>query len=295
MNMSKRKLIFANNPLLSGPALGEREKLASPYRVIDLTSIEADPNQPRREFNQEKLEELSQSIKTYGVLSPILVKPALSPGKFILLAGERRFRATKMAGLTSIPVMVDQGDGNNEDRTLAIQLVENLQRADLSPFEKSQAIATLRDSFQLSVRDIAEKLGISKSMVQRSLEILELPEDLLSALRDGASESKILLLSKIDDPEIRATYLKDIDSLTRNEIQKKMPKVVSKSDKAIASAPDDQRIVDEMQRSLGLRVKMFRDRNNEEAGVLHLEFYSNSDLQEVFRRLMATHSSSVNI
>lgn len=287
--MSKRKLVFANNPLLSGPGLLEREKLASPYRVIDLSSIETDPNQPRREFSSEKLQELAHSIRTYGVLSPILVKPSDSPGKFVLLAGERRVRASKIAGITAIPAMIDQGDTAQEGRTLAIQLVENLQRADLTPLEKSHAIAALRDNYNLSVRDIAERLGISKSMVQRSLEILDLPPDLLNALREGASESKILLLAKIDDPEIRATYLKDIDTLTREQLQKKVPSQSSKEGRR-AAAPDDERIVDEMQRSLGLRVKMFRDRNNEEAGVLHLEFYSNSDLQEIFRRVVASQS-----
>lgn len=285
---NKRKLVFANNPLLSGPALVDREKLASPYRVIDLASIETDPNQPRREFNPEKLQELAQSIQTYGVLSPVLVKPATQAGKFVLLAGERRFRASKLAGLTSIPVMVDQGESSGQEgRTLAIQLVENLQRADLSSLEKAQAIGALRDNFQLSVRDIAEKLGISKSMVQRSLEILELPDDLLNALRDGASESKILLLSKIEDPEIRATYLQDIESLTRNELQKKLPRTPAQKAAPSVTTPDDQRIVDEMQRALGLRVKMFRDKNNEEAGVLQVDFYSDSDLQEVFRRLIS--------
>jgi ParB family chromosome partitioning protein len=287
---NKRKLIFANNPLLSGPAFGERDKLASPYRVIDLNSIEADASQPRQEFDPEKLEELAQSIKTYGVLNPILIKPASAAGKFVILAGERRYRACKKLGLTSIPAIIDQGDGEDKDRTLAIQLVENLQRADLTPLEKAQAISNLKDTFGLSVRDIAEKLGVSKSMVQRSLDLLGLPDDLLNALREGASESKVLLLAKIDDPEIRATYLRDIDSLTRDDLQKRIPKTKSKV-VSMNLGLDDQRIIEELQRSLGLKVRMRRDRQNPEAGVLELDFYSSGDLQEIFRRVVGATDS----
>ncbi len=284
--MNKRKLIFANNPLLAGPALAEREKLASPYRVIELSAIERDPTQPRQEFDPEKLEELAASIKAYGVLNPILVKPMPgAAGRFVLFAGERRYRACKMLGLTSIPAIVDQGDTEDHDRTLAIQLVENLQRADLTPLERAQAISTLKDNFQLSIRDIAEKLGVSKSMVQRSLDLLNLPDDLLSALREGASESKILLLAKIDDPDLRATYLQDIDAITREDLSKKIPKVRPQS-ASIRLGLDDQRIVDELQRSLGLKVRMKRNKENEDAGTLEFDFYSNSDLQEIFRRII---------
>jgi ParB family chromosome partitioning protein len=292
--MSKRKLLLANNPLLSGPKLEDREKNTIPYREIPLSAIERDPNQPRITFDEDRLQELCDSIKTYGVMSPIIVRPTAIPGKYRLVAGERRLRASKLAGLTSIPAMVDRaGVNDSAERTLAIQLVENLQRADLTPLERAQAIGALRDSYQLSIRDIAEKLGVSKSMVQRSLELLELPDDLLQALKNGAAESKVLILSKIEDPEIRASYLNDLDTLTRDQLKKdvdarkeEISDSVNDKVKSILS-PEDLRISEELQRSLGLKVRLFRNSQSSEGGRVTIEFYSESDLQDLFRRLVA--------
>lgn len=287
--MSKRKLVLANNPLLAGPAFGEREKTGIPYREIDLGLIDRDPNQPRTSFDNERMQELAESIRTYGVLSPILVKPSEKQGRYALISGERRLRAAQISGLKKIPAIVDQRGDVAGETTLAIQLVENLQRADLSPLERAQAIGVLSESYKLSVRDIASKLGLSKSMVQRSLEILGLPDDLMNALKEGASESKILLLSKIEDVEVRAAYLKDLDVLTRSQLQttvKKDGKEEVESDKSALSA-EDQRIAEEIQRALGLKVRLSRNGGKTEAGKLTIDFYSTSDLQELFRKLVS--------
>lgn len=287
--MAGRKLTLANNPLLSGPALQDRQKGAIPYRELKLSSIERDPNQPRVNFDQEKLQELAHSVKLYGVLSPILVRPSKIPGRYQVIAGERRVRAAQMAGLATVPAIVDSGDGQSGDRVLSIQLIENLQRADLTPLERAHAIGALRDTYSMSIRDISTKLGVSKGMVQRSLEILELPDDLLNALREGASESKILLLAKIDDPEIRASYLKDLEVLTRdklkNSIDSSKPEDKVKGEGALS--PEDQRIADEIQRALGMRVRMTRSTANPGGGKLSVEFYSDDDLQELFRKLVS--------
>jgi ParB family chromosome partitioning protein len=286
-----KKLVFANNPLLSGPSFGDREKSVIPYREIEIASITRDPNQPRVHFEQEKLDELTDSIKTYGVLTPIIVRAAKIPGKYIVVAGERRYRAATKAGLKTIPAIVDREPDQTGERTLAIQLVENLQRADLTPLEKAHAIGALKESYSLSIRDVAEKLGISKSMVQRSLDILDLPADLLNALRQGASESKILLLAKVTDAEERARLLKDIDSVTRDEMSTRLVVKeggLSKTKKPKKQAsPEDQRIADEIQRSLGLKVNLIRQTANPESGKLTIDFYSDEDLQAVFRKLVA--------
>jgi ParB family chromosome partitioning protein len=288
--MTKKGFSFANNPLMQGPALQERAKGGVPYREIPLSAIEPDPNQPRRTFDQEKLQELADSIKLYGVISPILVRAAKLPGRFTVISGERRYRASNLAGLSSIPAIVSQAD-EADDRTLALQLVENLQRDDLTPLERAQAIGALRDAHNLSIRDIAEKLSISKSAVQRSLEILQLPDDLLNALKEGAAESKVLLLAKIDDPSIRATYLKDLDVLTRNELERnlKAPRDTANTDEAPVRtmSAEDMRIADEIQRALGMKVKLSRSGSGADSGRLAIDFYSDSDLQIVFRKLVA--------
>lgn len=288
--MSKRSFSFANNPLMAGPALDERSRGGVPYREIPLSAIEPDPNQPRRSFDTEKLQELSDSIKLYGIISPILVRAGKLPGRYTIVSGERRYRAATLAGLASIPAIVSQSE-QEEGRTLAVQLVENLQRDDLSPLERAQAIGALRDAHNLSIRDIAEKLSISKSAVQRSLEILQLPDDLLNALREGAAESKVLLLAKIDDESLRATYLKDLDVLTRSELEKNLQvkKTVEANDDNIQKtvSAEDLRIADEIQRALGMKVRLSRPNPHAENGKLTIEFYGDGDLQIVFRKLVA--------
>ena len=288
--MSKRSFSFANNPLMAGPALDERSRGGIPYREIPLSAIEPDPHQPRQNFDEEKLRELADSIKLYGVLSPILVRAGQLPGRYTVISGERRFRAAHLAGLSSIPAIVNQGE-DADGRTLAIQLVENLQRDDLTPIERAHAIGALRDAHSLSIRDIADKLSISKSDVQRSLEILQLPHDLLNALKQGAAESKVLLLAKIEDEAIRATYLKDLDLLTRAQLEQNLSSKATDNDD-VASTPkalnaEDLRISDEIQRALGMKVKLSRPNVGAENGRITVEFYTDGDLQILFRKLIA--------
>jgi len=289
--MSKRSFSFANNPLMAGPALDERARGGVPYREIPLSAIEPDPHQPRQTFDEEKLKELADSIKLYGVLSPILVRAGQLPGRYTVISGERRFRAAHLAGLSSIPAIVNQGD-DVEGRNLAIQLVENLQRDDLTPIERAHAIGALRDAHNLSIRDIADKLSISKSAVQRSLEILQLPHDLLNALKQGAAESKVLLLAKIEDESVRATYLKDLEVLTRAQLERNLSAKETDNDDVTATAPkglnaEDLRIADEIQRALGMKVKLSRPSLGSENGRLTVEFYTEGDLQILFRKLIA--------
>ncbi len=287
--MAKRKLVLANNPLLAGPKLEDRTKGAIPYREVKLSVIDRDPNQPRVHFDSEKLEELAESIKMYGVLSPLIVRPGKRTGRYQLIAGERRMRACQMLKLETVPVILHIDQEEAGEQTLAMQLVENLQRDDLTPLERAHAIGALKESYELSIRQVGERLGVSKSMVQRSLDILELPDDLLNALRQGASESKVLLLSRIDDEEVRASYLKDLETLTRSQIKKDIDKELSgKSEQREQKlSPEDTRLVKEMRDSLGLKVKMSRSSQESESGKLTIEFYSENDLQEIFRKLVA--------
>ncbi len=288
--MTKRKLTFAHNPLFGGPALADRERGIGPYREIALDLIDRDTNQPRVNFDEDKLNELSDSIKRYGVIQPILLRPSNVAGRYTVISGERRLRASKLAGLEVIPAIVDTEIAEDSDSKLAVQLVENIQRSDLTPLERAHAIGALKEAHNLSVRDIAERLGVSKSMVQRSLDILELPDDLLNALREGASESKILLLSKIEDPEVRAGYLTEIDTLTRKDIEKNIEEVANSDKPAPDEAtlsPEDLRLVEEMRRGLGMKVKLSRSSSVHGRGKVSIEFYSDDDFQLIFRRLVA--------
>ncbi|MCB0345015.1 MAG: ParB/RepB/Spo0J family partition protein, partial [Bdellovibrionales bacterium] len=219
--MARKKVKFDINPLLSGPSLASRATGGNPYRELSLSEIDLDPDQPRRVFNEESIEELSQSIKEYGVLSPLIVQMT-DGGTYKLVAGERRYRAAKKAGLKVVPALVAARD--SEDSTLAKQLTENLQREDLSPMERALAIGQLKESYTWSIRDIAKRLGISKAMVQRSLEILSLPDDLQAALIAGASESKILILGSVADREFRKQLIKKLSQLTRAQLEAEIAK-----------------------------------------------------------------------
>ncbi|MCB0309901.1 MAG: ParB/RepB/Spo0J family partition protein [Bdellovibrionales bacterium] len=286
--MARKKLQLANNPLLSGPSLETRAASGIPYREVSISAIETDPNQPRVNFDEDRLVELADSIRSYGIMSPLLVRPGKFPGKFILIAGERRFRAAKKVGLATVPVLVNHDKDDSNETTLAMQLVENLQRSDLTPLERAHAISALKETNNLSVREVAAKLGVSKSMVQRSLDILDLPDDLLNALREGASESKVLLLSKIADDELRATYLKDLDVLTRSKLKTELESVSGKTTSANnrVVSPEDRRIAEEIQRAIGLKVSLSRNGTDNEKGRISIEFYSEQDLQVIFRRLV---------
>ena len=282
--MAFKKINLANNPLFVGPTLKERQEISVPYKEILVDLIKFDETQPRKEFNEEKLKELSESIKIYGILQPLTVRE--SKDGFILVAGERRLRAAKLAGLQKVPVVVN--NSTDDEKILEIQLVENLQRVDLNSYEKAIAIAALRDSYNLSVRDIAAKLSISKSAVQRSLDILNLPDDLIEALKKGYSESKIFLLADIPTKEQRAVYLNELNLISRESIRPavKSSKMPKKEKISKAGRAEDQRVESDIQRALGVKVKVNRTPNSN-GGKLILEFYTDDDFQVIYRKLMS--------
>ncbi len=299
--MARKNLKFEINPLLAGPSLEARTKAGSPYRVISLSEVDVDPDQPRRSFDTEALAELAASIKEYGVLNPILVR-VTAGGTYRVIAGERRLRACRLLGLDTIPAIIDVED-NEEKNTLAKQLVENIQRQDLSPFERATAVGQLRDRYSWSVREIARKLGTSKSLVQRSFDLLDLPDDLQAALLSGAAETKILLLAKIEDRALRKDLLEKLEDYSRNALEVKIKELLGEDDSAGVShsgtvaktrispnnkklSPEDKRLVDEIQRALGTKIQLQRNSSKKGQGKLILEFYSPADLGEMHKRLV---------
>lgn len=293
--MARKKVRFDVNPLLSGPSLASRTAGGNPYRELSLSEIDVDPEQPRRVFKEDSIEELAQSIKEFGILSPLLVQ-LTEGGTYKLIAGERRYRAAKKAGLKVVPALVMQRAG--DDSTLARQLTENLQREDLSPMERALAIGQLKESFAWSIREIAKRLGVSKAMVQRSLDILNLPDDLQAALIAGGSESKVLLLGAVENRELRKQLAGRLEELTRAQLEAEIAKLLNQ-DGAVyhrgtpaqrreggAATPQDERIIEDIQRNLGTRVQISRKRGKKGQGKISLEFYSDQDLDEIYRRLI---------
>ena len=181
----------------------------SGVRMLPLCDIRPNPRQPRRIFNEKTLEELAASIRSQGLLQPLLLRPvgASQPGKYEIVAGERRWRACQMAGLTEVPVLIRTFSVQD---TLAAALIENIQREDLNHIEEAQGLQILKEEFGLSQDDLAQKLGKSRSSVANSLRLLTLPESIRPLIAEGklSAGHARAILSVVD---VRAQeYLKNV-------------------------------------------------------------------------------------
>ena len=183
---------------LFGPA-PEEEQLHENDTLKNLKVVDIEPNreQPRKNFDQEALEELAQSIKEYGLIQPIVVTK--KEGFYSIIAGERRWRSSKIAGLTEIPVIIRE---DNEKINSEISLIENMQREDLNPYEKALGIKTLIDNYGMSQEDVAKKLGKGRSTIANWIRVLNLEPRVLEMAKNGKiSEGQCKALLAITDPE----------------------------------------------------------------------------------------------
>lgn len=177
----------------------------TPREDVRIDAICPNPQQPRRHFSEAQLEELTASIKSQGVLQPILVRPRPgSPGTYEIVAGERRWRAAKAAGLRTVPAVIRE---MNDQEVLVVALMENLQREDLTPLEEAMGLHQLKEEFGLSQEDMAARLGKSRSAIANTLRLLSLPERARQDLADGtisAGHARALLM--VSDPETQDLF-----------------------------------------------------------------------------------------
>lgn len=189
---------------LFGPT-PEEEKVKDDDVLKNLKITEVEPNreQPRKNFNQEALEELAESIKEYGLIQPIVVTE--KDGYYCIIAGERRWRACKLAGLEEIPAIVREDD---ERKNKEIALIENIQREDLNPFEKALGIKNLMESYNLTQEEVAKKLGKGRSTIANSIRVLNLEPRVLELAKQGKiSEAHCKLLLAITDRSTNALVI----------------------------------------------------------------------------------------
>ena len=187
--------LFAESSVLKDMKKAEnKEEL---IKNIKLVEIEPNVNQARKKFDEESLQELAQSIKTYGVIQPIIVEN--KDGFYRIIAGERRWRAAKIAGLEEIPAMIRNED---EQRSKEISLIENIQRENLNPIEKALGYKELIDNYNLRQQDLADKLGVSRSNITNTLRILNLDKRVIELAVEGQlTESHCRSLLAIENPE----------------------------------------------------------------------------------------------
>ncbi|MCL4808175.1 MAG: ParB/RepB/Spo0J family partition protein [Thermoanaerobaculia bacterium] len=254
--------------------------------MIDLDHLEANRQQPRRRFDDDGLEELARSIKETGILQPVLV--TRDGDRFRILAGERRARAARVAGLTRIPVLVKEG---LEDRDhLLVALIENVQRRDLTAMEEADAYWHLKDKFGMTQEEIAERVGKDRTTVANAMRLLKLPAEIRAQVEDGllsAGHARTLLaLPSAADQELLAReFLRRGLSVRMAEarVQELLSGVAKKPAAAPENDPDTRDAEKRLQRALGTKVEI---RRRKKGGEVRLSFYSEEQLIGLFERLV---------
>ncbi len=243
---------------------------------VKITEIEPNRNQARKKFDEESIEELANSIKEYGVIQPIVVTKR--DNFYQIIAGERRWRASKKAGLEEIPVIIRD---NNEQKNKEISLIENIQREDLNPIEKARGIKLLMEEYHLTQQKVADKLGKSRSAIANTVRILNLDERVINlALEGKLTEGHCKSLMAIEDPEKQyqmALYIIESgDSVREAEKKVKQKKVGHK--KKNKYLPIYRDIENTFQGFFGTKVTLDA---GEKKGKIIIQYNSNEDLERI--------------
>ncbi len=280
MAIKKTGLGKGLDALFSTPLVSEETEENEVVKQIKINEIEPNKTQARKKFDEEGIEELSNSIKEYGVIQPIIVTK--KDDFYEIVAGERRWRASKKAGLTTIPAIIRD---DNEQKNKEISLIENIQREDLNPIEKARGIRQLMDEYHLTQEKVAEKLGKSRSAIANTVRILNLDERVINlALEGKISEGHCKSLMSIDDPEKQykmALYIIESGGTVR-ELEKKVKirkKTNAKSDKYLPIYRD---IENTFQEFFGTKVKLDA---GEKKGKIIIQYSSNDDLERILSLL----------
>ena len=284
---------------LLGEYLGEDKQAGEPIpaRMIPVSSIAPNPFQPRREFSEEELADLTSSLRENGILQPILVRPVTQGGraKYELVAGERRWRASMRLGWKEIPATVREMD----DRTLLVlALVENMQRAELSPLEEAAGFQRLGEEFSLSQQQIAELVGRDRSTVANTLRLLHLPPSVRQLLSDGtltAGHARALL--GLDNERRMAEIAQQAaeNGWSVRAVETEVQRTRSKKDKRprISKGRDaNERVLEEeLQRVLGTQVLIQSSRGHR--GRIEIPFVGSEDFERLFELLAGRSASDV--
>ncbi len=261
---------------LFGPAPEEEQMRDNDtLRNLKITEVEPNREQPRKRFEQESLEELANSIKEYGLIQPIVVTK--KEGYFSIVAGERRWRASKLAGLTEIPAIIREDD---EKVNSEISLIENMQREDLNPYEKAVGVKTLIDKYGLSQEDVGKKIGKSRSTIANTIRILNLEPRVLEMAKEGKlTEGHCKALLAITDPEKQ--YTTAVQMLERGATVRqveKRAKIKETKEEQTRNHILYKSIEDSFQGFFGTKVKLDAGKRR---GKIIIEYTSNDDLERI--------------
>lgn len=253
--------------------------------TLNLNDIEPNRDQPRKDFDETTLSELADSIAQHGLIQPIVVKPNLD-GRYSIIAGERRWRASRMAGLTEVPVVIKEAD---EQTLMEIALIENLQREDLNAVEEALGYRSLIDTYGLTQEEVAKKMGKSRSAVTNALRLLALNDNELEALRRGSiSAGHARALLSCDDEATRAKMLiAAADGASVRELEKTAADAKKAKSAAKAAPQKKPTFYSEVELSLKneMRRKVHINPSGNGKGTLTIEFFSDDELAEFAKRL----------
>ncbi|MBR5774556.1 MAG: ParB/RepB/Spo0J family partition protein [Clostridia bacterium] len=246
---------------------------------LKLFDIEPNKNQPRKHFDEEALSELASSIAEHGILQPIVVRPIAETG-YQIVAGERRWRAARLAGLTEVPVVIKE---LSDTQVMELALIENLQREDLNPIEEAEGYKALMETYGLTQDTVAKRVGKSRSAIANSLRLLNLPESVREMARDGrisAGHARTLLA--FDDVEVakqvaqeiveKGLSVRDVERMAQKKPAAEKPAKIKRRD----SFYDEVELA--LSSELGRKIKVNKGRGK---GTIEIEFYGKDDLKEL--------------
>ena len=265
--------------------------------TLPISQVEPGLNQPRKRFDPETLEELRQSIEIHGVIQPLTVR-RLSTGYYQIIAGERRWRAAKAAGLTDIPAVIIEAD---DRKVMEIGLIENLQREDLNPAEEARGYKVLMEEYGLTQEQLAQRMGKSRPAVANTLRLLALPEELMVMLEEGTlSAGHARAILPLPSPEAQIACAKKVVdnqlSVRQTEaLVKVMNKPAVEPETPTKCKDDIQIYLDELQKDLsGLLGRKVKIAHKGKKGKIELEYYSDDDLESLLAALKSMRGGVVD-
>jgi len=261
-----------------------------PKTQVEIDKISPSPFQPRRAFDEIKLQELAMSIRNQGIIQPLVVRP--KGERFELIAGERRWRAAMKAGLSTVPVVVRQASDRD---ALQLVLIENLQREDLNPIEEATGYRRLQDEFTWSQEEVADKVGKSRPAVTNALRLLALPSEVQQEVASGnlpagqarallGLQSEAVIITAYREVLARALSTRETEKLVRN-----LKAGRRRRRESPAVDPDLRSLVEELQRALGTKIRVVPKARSSK-GKIEIEYYSLPDLERIIG-MITTRSS----
>ncbi len=275
-------------PVGKRPVIGEDDSIRGDKYVveIDIDSIVPNPQQPRIRFDEEKLADLASSIKTHGIIQPLIV--SRDGNQYEIIAGERRYQASKIAGLKKLPVIVREA---GELEKLELAIIENIQRHDLNAIEEAKAYQKLIDEYQMNQEEVAFKMGKSRSLVANKVRLLSLPVEIQRALIEGRiTEGHAKAILAISNPEKQRALYELIlrDNLTVRQTEDKTKDISVKPHKRVVNVdPALKEIEETLIGALGTKVKISKAGNG---GKIVIEYYSQEDLDALLNKIRTTEN-----